>query len=303
MHTYILNFAPTGMVPTKALNSHTPISVSEIVEDVLCAAEFGASIAHLHARDADSGAPVVCPDVYGKIIEGIRRYHKTLVLCVSLSGRNVSDPCLRAAPLNLTGAEKPDMGSLTLSSLNFAKQASVNAPGTIDYLAGRMKELGIAPELEIFDLGMANYVAVLQKKHLLPAVPYTNILLGNIFGAQVSPAHLAALTTALPGNMMLSVAGLGDYQLDANVMGLACGYGVRIGLEDNLWQDRQRKVLASNHSLLKRITSIAGDMGRHPLPADRLRAALGLQAGSGEYGVRPDEELPSAPNIRQAILK
>ena len=291
LQPYILNFAPTGMVPTKALNPNTPISIAEIVDDVLHAAELGASIAHIHARDQSTGAPIVCPDIYGSIIANIRAVDKTIIICVSLSGRNVSDPSLRAAPLMLDGEVKPDMGSLTLSSLNFAKQPSINAPTTIEYLADAMQKRGIFPELEVFDLGMSNYIAVLQKKRLLPLRLYGNILLGNIFGAQPNFSHLAALTAGLPRGMQTSVAGLGDYQLTANVLGLASGLGIRVGLEDNLWQDRTRQTLASNRTLLQRVSAIASHMELSPLPPAALRKRLGLAPGSGHYGYATESQI------------
>ncbi|MCW2255801.1 uncharacterized protein (DUF849 family) [Providencia alcalifaciens] len=180
MDKFILNFAPTGMIPTKEMNNNVPISVNEIVESVLEATECGASMAHIHARDQITGKPIVSDEVYGEIISGIRKYNKDIIICVSLSGRNVTDPYQRALPLELDGELKPDMGSLTLSSLNFINQASVNSPDTIQFLSAKMKEKLISPEIEIFDTGMANYLSFLIKKGLLPSKIYTNILLGNI---------------------------------------------------------------------------------------------------------------------------
>jgi len=285
MTPYLLNFSPTGMVPTKQMNSRVPISVSEIVEDVLMAAEYGASIAHLHARDPHTGAPTVDLTVFESIIQGIRQHDKQIILGVSLSGRDVQDPIRRASPLTLSGDVKPDMGSLTLSSLNFVHQASVNAPSVIEHLAARMVETRIAPELEIFDLGMANYVHVLAKKGLLPPRPYANVLLGNIAGAQVTCAHIAAILSNLPPHLCVSLAGLGEQQLSANVMGILCTQGIRIGLEDNLWFDRSTNVPASNETLLKRFVTVADQLGCTPLTPSLARQRLGLAAGDGAYGL------------------
>lgn len=299
MGRYILNFAPTGMVPTKALNPHTPISVSEIVDDVLMAAEFGASIAHLHARDEASGKPIVCPDTYGRIIEQIRRVDREIIICVSLSGRNVPEPELRAAPLYLDGALKPDMGSLTLSSLNFANQASVNAPQTIGYLADTMAHLGISPEIEIFDLGMANFLNTLIRKNRVPEKLYGNVLLGNLFGAQTNFAHIAGVLSGLPPGMHTSFAGLGAFQLPATVLALASGHGIRIGLEDNLWQDADKTTLASNATLLKRITTIASEMGLTPAAATDVRQTLDLLPGHGSYGCRITRDIDRSTQMRR----
>src|SRR3972149_746086 len=126
----VFNLTPTGIVPTKAMTPHVPITKEEIVEQVGEAIEeIGVTILHLHARDKD-GKPTSDAETYGKIIEAIRKQHPDLVICVSLSGRQVSEFERRSAPLMLTGNAKPDMGSLTTSSLNFINQASLNAPDT-----------------------------------------------------------------------------------------------------------------------------------------------------------------------------
>lgn len=285
MPSYILNFSPTGMIPNKRMNPHTPISVSEIIEDVLMAAERGASIAHLHARDAKTGEPTCDLSTFAAIIEGIRQHNKQLILCVSLSGRNIADPGRRALPLTLDGDAKPDMGSLTLSSLNFPAQPSINAPDTIDYLARQMALKGISPEVEIFDVGMSNYLHVLIKKQLMPPKVYANILLGNVFGAQPSFAHIAALISTLPTTVVSSFAGLGSYQLRSNTLALASGHGIRIGLEDNIWLDHERTTLASNRSLLQRITAIASHLELTPATPEQVRQQLGLNPGKGLYGL------------------
>lgn len=285
MHGFIINLALTGMVPTKQLNPHTPISVSEIVDTVLSLADLGVSIAHLHARDPVNGEPTNAPEIYQAILEGIRKYNQQVVLCVSLSGRCVSDPVLRAAPLHLDGAAKPDMGSLTLSSLNFMQQESMNSPKTIEYLASVMKEKWIAPELEAFDLGMVNAIHHLDKKKLLPEKPYANLIFGNMYGAQPSFSHFAAVVGSIPPGITSCCGGLGQFQTKTLMFSLMNGLGVRVGLEDNLWYDQKKSILASNTSLVKRVLAIA-DIGElSPCSAAETREALGLAGGNGRYGL------------------
>ena len=122
----IINFTPTGMIPTKAMTPFVPISASEIIEDVHEAWEIGITMVHLHARDPVTGDTTYKAKIYGKIISGIRKFAKNFIICVSLSGRNFKEIEKRAAPLELEGYLKPDMGSLTLSSLNFNKRASIS---------------------------------------------------------------------------------------------------------------------------------------------------------------------------------
>ncbi len=180
----IVNFTPTGMIPTKEMTPHVPISVEEIVEDVRRAVDIGITMVHLHARDTATGKSTYKAEVFGEIIAGIRSFSKDLVVCVSLSGRNIPEFEKRAEPLQLEGDMKPDMGSLTLSSLNFNRVASVNSPEMIEKLANEMKSRGILAELEAFDAGMINYGKYLEKKGILEPPHYFNLLLGNIACAQ-----------------------------------------------------------------------------------------------------------------------
>jgi len=280
----IVNFTPTGMIPTKEMTPFVPVSVSEIVEDVHLASEIGITMVHLHARDPISQVPTYKKSIYGKIIEGIRKYAPDLVICVSLSGRNFRELSKRGDPLFLDGALKPDMGSLTLSSLNFNKVASVNTPDIIEDLATLMKEKGIVPELEAFDIGMINYAKYLEKKNLIQAPYYFNLLLGNIACAQANVLHASIMMNDLPDNALWSLAGIGDNQLKMNSLSLAIGGGVRVGLEDNIWYDTLRTKLATNIDLLKRIHAIATANEKVVMTAQEFRAKMHLEAGNGRYG-------------------
>src|SRR5512143_2426063 len=106
----IINFAPTGMIPTKQMTPFVPISVTEIVEDIHEACEMGISMVHIHARDPISGKPTYKAEVYAKIIEMVRHHSPELIICTSLSGRDFTDFEQRAEPLELDGNLKPDMG-------------------------------------------------------------------------------------------------------------------------------------------------------------------------------------------------
>ena len=239
----IVNFAPTGMIPTKEMTPHVPLSVNEIVEDVHRAVEIGITTVHIHARDERTGEPISSVEQYARIIEGIRKFDRDLVIGVSLSGRQVVDVRERAKPLQLDGALKPDLGSLTLSSLNFDRQASVNSPDTIQALAAEMLQKGIVPELEAFDSGMINYAKYLTKKGTLQGPYYFNLLLGNIACAQADLLHAGVMLNDLPDDSYWALAGIGDAQLPMNSIGVALGGGARVGLEDNVWYDSRRTKL------------------------------------------------------------
>ena len=280
----IINFTPTGMIPTKKMTPLVPVSVNEIIEDVHSACEIGITMVHLHARDAVSGEPTYYKEVYGEIIGGIRKYAPELVICVSLSGRNYKELEKRSDPLFLEGDLKPDMGSLTLSSLNFNRTASMNSPQMVQDLARIMKERGIVPELEAFDVGMINYANYLHKKGLLHPPYYFNLLLGNIACAQATLLHAGLMVNELPDNSLWSLAGIGNVQINMNSVAIAMGGGVRIGLEDNIWYDQGRTKLASNSDLLQRIHRLAEVHDRNIMSSKELRQLLNLNPGNGSYG-------------------
>ena len=286
----IINFTPTGMLPTKKMTPHVPVSVSEIVEDVHEALEIGITLVHLHARDKHTGEPTYKAEIYRDIIEDIRKFSKDLVLCVSLSGRTFNEFEKRAEPLQLEGDLKPDMGSLTLSSVNFNRQASVNSPDMIQSLALEMKRRGILAELEAFDAGMINYAKYLEKKGLIEPPHYFNLLLGNIACAQADLLHLGVMVRDLPSDSYWSVAGIGNAQLMMNSIAIAYGGGVRVGLEDNIWFDPDRSKLARNADLIRRIHKIAEVNEREIMTPSELRKLLKLGDGNGQYGRKSKQD-------------
>jgi len=279
----IVNFTPTGMIPTKEMTPYVPITVNEIIEDVHAACEIGITVAHLHAR-AENGMPTYKMEIYRDIIEGIRTFSKDLVICVSLSGRTFSDFEKRVEPLQLDGNVKPDMGSLTLSSVNFNNQASVSSPEMIQALAMEMDRKGILPELEAFDVGMINYAKYLERKELLEPPHYFNLLFGNIACAQANLLHVGTMINDLPLNSYWSLAGIGNEQLKINSTAIVNGGGVRIGLEDNIWYDVKRTRLARNTDLLYRIHNLAEVYGRKLMSSQEFRRLLNLEEGNGVYG-------------------
>jgi uncharacterized protein (DUF849 family) len=280
----IINFAPTGMIPTKEMTPYVPVTATEIIEDVQRAVEKGITMVHLHARDAETGQPTYKAEIYSEIIDGIRKFSKDLIVCVSLSGRNFNEFEKRAEVLKLDGDLKPDMGSLTLSSLNFNRTASVNEPEMIKKLASEMKIRGILAELEAFDAGMINYAKYLIHKGFLKPPHYFNLLLGNIACAQADLLHAGIMIRDLPENSIWSLAGIGDFQLMMNSIAIVSGGGVRVGLEDNIWLDKGRTKLAKNLDLIKRIHRLAKASERKVMSPSKLRKILNLQPGNGKYG-------------------
>ena len=251
MKDLIVNFAPTGMVPTKEDTPYVPVEPSEIIEQVHEANELGITMVHLHARE--NGVPTYKRKIYAKIFEGIRKYCPNLILCASLSGRKFPDVIRRTEVLEL----KPDMGSLILSSLNFYQQESINSPKTIIALIEEMRKHNVVPELEVFDIGMINYAKYLIKKQMLERPYYFNLIVGNISNTQADPLQIQMMIDNLPEHSYWSLAGIGDCQLKVNTFAIAFGGGVRVGIEDNIWFDENRTIKAKNIELIKRIHKLA----------------------------------------------
>lgn len=279
----IINLAPTGMVPTRGMSPYVPLQPSEIIRTVLDAATVGVSMVHLHARDLND-RPTYRKDVYAEIISGIREHRADLVIGVSCSGRDFGSLNERGDVLELGADLRPDLASLTLSSMNFARQASINSPDIIRSLLDRMLENDILPEFEIFDLGMANYASYLVEKAGMQGPFYANIILGNVAGAQCDFSSIAAIMAALPDNTIWGLGGMGTAQIASSALAAAMAPAVRTGLEDNLWMDRPRNRLATNRHMVERIHALAALADRSVMPPGDLRSLLKLR---GEDSYRP----------------
>lgn len=271
----IINVALTGMIPTKKDNPHVPITAAEIIQDAIYCAKAGASIFHIHARDSE-GKPTPDPEVYAKIIEGIRAECPEVILGVTTSGRNWNRFEQRAAVLDLDGKAKPDMASLTLASLNFYQSPSINSPEMIMQLAAKMLEQQIQPELEVFEPGMINAAKYLLKKEYIKPPLYFNILLGSIYSTQASAKDLAYLVEQLPANSIWAAGGIGLCQLSVNTLAMVMGGHIRTGLEDNLWFDYERQSLGTNEKYVRRLRELATILGRKIItPKEARKRVLG----------------------------
>jgi 3-keto-5-aminohexanoate cleavage enzyme len=266
----IINAAITGAVLSKSDTPFLPTTIAEIVECAERVRDAGAAIVHLHARNPD-GSPCYDSAVYCEIVDRVRAA-TDLVVCVSLSGRFVSDVAVRAAAL----AARPDLASLTVGSMNFMTQPSINSPDTIRELAERIQTAGATPELEVFDAGFAHIASYLSHKGVLRPPYYVNIILGSLGTAPLDLIGLGHIVSLLPPSSIWSVGGLGRFQLDANVTAVSAGGHVRVGLEDNIYYDRGRKDLADNVRLVDRIARLGREMGREPATPAEARSMIGL---------------------------
>jgi 3-keto-5-aminohexanoate cleavage enzyme len=273
----IINAALTGMVPTKDDNAALPVTPDEIADDAKRCVDAGAAIVHLHARDED-GHPTYRKEVYAEIIQAVRDQCPEVIVCVSTSGRTFNALDERADVLELDGDLKPELASLTLGSLNFPRQASVNEPQMIQDLAERMNERGIVPELEVFDFGMVDYAKFLLGRELIRPPLLFNLLLGSLGTLSASAVNLATLAASLPEGSTWAGAGIGRSQFFVNALAIAMGGHVRVGLEDNLWLDARKERPATNVELVQRLARLATDLERAIATPDQARNMIGLPA-------------------------
>ncbi len=271
----IVNLAPTGMVPMPRDNQALPVTPEAIARDAAACRALGASIIHLHARD-DQGRPTWRPERYREVITAVRYAAPDLVVCVSTSGRTFGAFEQRAAVLDLEGEARPEMASLTLGSMNFPTQASVNEPAMIQALATRMQERGIVPELEVFDLGMLDYAHHLVERRVLRPPLYVNLLLGSRGTLAATPLNLVLAAQRVPAGATWAATGIGRFQFPVNAMAVTMGGHVRVGLEDGLYMDAAKSEPASNVALVERLVRLGRAAGREPATPDQARAIIGL---------------------------
>jgi uncharacterized protein (DUF849 family) len=272
----IVNFCPTGMIPTKGMTPHVPVSPSEVVDQACAALERGVAIVHLHAREED-GSPTYRGEIYEEMILGIRAQFPETIVCVSCSGRNFPEFERRSEVLELTGAARPDLASLTLTTLDFPTGTSQNAPDMVIALAEKMVAKGVKPELECFDFGMISAANMLIGKGLLGEPPYYfNLLLGSRYSVPATAKHLSGMVEDLPFDSVWSAAGIGLFQLPMNALAIAMGGHTRVGLEDNIFHGFDRSELATNQGLVERVADLSETFGRRLASPAVARSLLGL---------------------------
>jgi 3-keto-5-aminohexanoate cleavage enzyme len=211
------------------------------------------------------------------MILGIREHFSDAIICVSCSGRNFPEFERRSEVLELTGRARPDLASLTLTSLDFPTGTSQNAPDMVLALGEKMVDRGIKPELECFDFGMINAANMLIRKGLLGEPPYYfNLLLGSRYSVPATARHLSNMIEDLPPESVWSAAGIGLFQLPMNVLAIAMGGHCRVGLEDNIYHGFSRGELATNQALLQRVAHLSETFGRPLASSARARTLLGL---------------------------
>jgi len=276
MEKLIITVAPTGSVPRKKDTPHVPVTPDEIAETAYLCEQEGASVIHVHCRDENEN-PTSDQRIFKETVDKIRKRTKLIVM-VSTSGVAGKSDEERAQPLGT----KPEMASLTTGSLNFAGRKPstvyVNTWETVTFLAKKMHEANIKPELEAFDVGFIAQGIKLVEQKLVKEPPHFQLAMGVDGGIPGTLENLLHMTRQLPEEATFSVAGIGRWQLPLTTAAIVLGGHVRVGLEDNIYYAKGK--LAANQEFVSRSRKLAEHLQREVASPDEARKILGLKPRS-----------------------
>jgi 3-keto-5-aminohexanoate cleavage enzyme len=269
----VIAVAITGSVPRKKDNPAVPVTVAEQIESTHQAFEAGATLCHIHVRNDDE-SPSSDPDKFAAVQEGLRQHCPGMIVQFSTGGRG-RDPAARGLSLR----HRPDMASLSTGSVNFPTIVYENSASVVTELASQMKQHGVRPEIEIFDLSHLHGAKRLIEAGLIDARPHVQFVMG-VQNAMPAEEHLLDILLAETRRILpeatWTAAGIGRNQ--AVVMDWALARGadaVRTGLEDNIRVAKDR-LAASNAELVGLAAEAVARHGRRVATPAEARAALGL---------------------------
>ena len=270
MQKLIITAALTGAEVTREQQPALPVTPQEIAIAAEECAKAGASIVHLHAREAD-GTPTQDRETYREIIAAIRERCDVIVQ-VSTGGAVGMTSAERLAPVTL----KPEMATLSMGTVNFGDDVFMNHPADMETFLHAMQQHGVKPEFEIFDTGMISTLSRWLKKGLLQGPQHVDFVLGIPGGMAGTPQALMYLVEQLPPDATWTVAGIGSAQLPLGTLAILLGGHVRVGFEDNVYY-RKGELASSNAQLVSRIARISDELNRPVATPAQARAILGLK--------------------------
>ncbi|MFI5805298.1 3-keto-5-aminohexanoate cleavage protein [Streptomyces sp. NPDC051561] len=287
----IITCALTGAGDTVRKSPHVPVTPEQIATSAVEAAEAGAAVVHIHVRDPETGDPSRDPRLYREVVERIKETGTDVVinLTAGMGGDLVIDPeqPLKDFPLPGTdlvgGLDRlphveellPDICTLDCGSLNFGDNLYISTPQMLRAGAKRIQELGVRPELEIFDTGQLWFAKQLLAEGLLDDPTVFQLCMGIPWGAPADPGVLQAMVNMLPENAQFASFALGRMQMPWAAQSILLGGHVRVGLEDNLYLGKGNKV--TNAQLVERAVTLTESLGSRVATPDEARAKLGLK--------------------------
>ncbi|MFJ4876720.1 3-keto-5-aminohexanoate cleavage protein [Streptomyces sp. NPDC088745] len=287
----VITCALTGAGDTVRKSPHVPVTPEQIAASAVEAAEAGAAVVHIHVRDPETGDPSRDPRLYREVVERIKETGTDVVinLTAGMGGDLVVDPDqpLKGFPLPGTdlvgGLDRlphvedllPDICTLDCGSLNFGDNLYVSTPDMLRAGARRIQELGVRPELEIFDTGQLWFAKQLRAEGLLDDPTVFQLCMGIPWGAPADPGVLQSMVNLLPDGAQFASFALGRMQMPWVAQSILLGGHVRVGLEDNLYLGKGDK--ATNARLVERAVTITESLGSRVATADEARTVLGLK--------------------------
>jgi 3-keto-5-aminohexanoate cleavage enzyme len=265
----IVTCALTGPIATKADNPALPTTPEEIAAAAKGAYEAGAAVVHVHLRDGD-GRPTAALDVAERTVALIAEACPALIQLSTGVGLEVAfeDRCRLVET-------RPRMATLNPCSMSFGAGEFRNPPAGVRRLAARMRELGVKPELEIYDTGHLEVALALLDDGLLAEPLQVSIVMGVQGGMPATPAALMQLVERLPPGSIWQAIAVGRSNLPLTAVGLAVGGNARTGMEDTLLL-RKGVPARSNAELVGRLVGVARALELEPATVEEAQRQMGL---------------------------
>ncbi|WP_020122028.1 3-keto-5-aminohexanoate cleavage protein [Streptomyces canus] len=270
----IITVAPTGPIATKQDNAWLPTQPDEIADQVAEAYAAGATVAHLHLRDRND-QPTADLSIATRTVELIR--DRCPILVQLSTGVGLSVPFEEREQLVEL---RPEMATLNPCSMSFGEGEFLNPPAGVRRLAARMQELGVKPELEIYDTGHLDACLRLRDEGLLAEPLQFSIVLGVRGGMAATAENLMMMVRRLPEDAAWQVIAIGRANLELTAIGLALGGNCRAGLEDTLYL-RKGEPAQGSTPLVTRAADMARALDLTIADVDSTRRQLQLPQQEG----------------------
>ena len=269
----IVSCPVTGGADAAHLHPDLPITPKQIADAAIQAAKAGAAIAHCHVRDPETGKGVRDVALYREVVERIRESDTDVIinLTAGMGGDFIpdeDDPAVAAEGSDVVGPLerlahveelRPEICSLDCGSLNFGTSVYISTPSMLRTMAARVQELGVKPELEVFDMGHVRFANQLVEEGLIDAPPLYQICLGIPWGAPATVDAMKGMRDMLPDGAQWAGFGISRMEMPMVAGAVLLGGHVRVGLEDNLYLSRGK--LATNGQLVEKAIGIIEAMG------------------------------------------
>ena len=286
----ILTCAVTGGGDTVGRHPAIPVTPKEIADAAIEAAGAGATVAHCHVRDPETGRNSMRKDLFKEVADRIRDSDTDLIL--NLTGGNGglyipsdADPRRAAEGSDLCSVERraehaveirPEICSFDVGTIMDGDGVYFGTLGYMREFARLLKEAGVKPEIEVFDTGGINVANRIVEEGWIDDPPMYQLCLGIGHMAPVNTQVMVAMRDMLPGNAVWASFGISRMQMPMVAKSVLLGGHVRVGLEDNLYLERG--VFASNGELVRKAVGIIEALGARVLSPAQGREKLGLPA-------------------------